>query len=147
MPEQPGSPFEKPDMEFIGVGECDPEEPAGQVPEKTGHSPVWSGQHGAPAAAEIRKGNRRPEPGHGLGVKFAAADAAAFVPPEKAVVENHAPDPRRIQLRPDAPEGGKAVLDAYIHENAAQIKQDGAGNTALFRKPRIWQAASAGFER
>jgi hypothetical protein len=147
MPEQPGSPFEKPDMKRIGVGEGDPEDPAGQAPEKTGHSPVRGGQHGSPAAAEIRKRNRRPEPADGLGIKRTTADEAAFVPTEKAVVQYHASDPGRVQLRPDAPEGGQAVFDAHIDENAAQIEQDGARNAAFVRKRRIWQAVSAGFER
>jgi len=68
-------------------------------------------------------------------MELPAFDAAAFVPSEKAVLQNDAPDPVRIESRPETPEGGQAVLDPHIDENAAQIEQDGGRNGAPVRKP------------
>lgn len=135
MPEQPGSPFDGPDVEFIGVGECDAERPSAQAPEKTHHSPVRSGQHGAPAPGETREGNRPAETPHRLRVELPASDAAAFVPAEKAVIQEDATNPVRVRSRPEAPEGGQAVLHAHIDENAAQVEQNGRRKGIPVRTP------------
>ncbi len=80
-------------------------------------------------------------------MEFPASDAAAFVPAEKAVIQKDTPDPARSGSGPETPEGGQTVLDAYVDENAAQVEQDGRRKAAPVRKPRIWQAVSAGFAR
>lgn len=64
-----------------------------------------------------------------------ASDAAAFVPAEKAVIQKDAPDLFPAEFRPETPEGGEAVLDAHINENAAQIEQDGGRKGVSVRKP------------